>query len=352
MRGAAPRAFLYTALLVAGSYSHCLAQVPAVSIVSTTVAGHQVKYLVVHLDRVRVETALGHDLVARMESLQGMARDHHALAAIDGGYFESSFHGPLKDLIDTTVVNGRVVFKGDTGSTLFFDDENRARIEEIPLRIEGSIDGRYAYPHNWYAYWINRYPESAHPTVTIFTRAWGSSTDLRGLQVQVEKGFVTEISSRSLAIPSDGYVIYIRGEREIASRFRIGQRVAYRIVRSNALSLGAFADAQQAIGGGPRLVVNGRVALDPRAEGFRDPQLFRVCPRSAVGISRNSRVLILATASGTLHQMARIMRSLGAYQAMNLDGGASSGLWALGHYVRAPQRMLNNALLILPPTKP
>ncbi len=336
------------ALLVAASSSLCLAQTPAVSVVSAMIAGRPVKYLVVHLDRVRVETALGHDLVARMESLQGMARDHHALAAIDGGYFESSFHGPLKDLIDTTVVNGRIVFKGDVGSTLFFDDENRPRIEEIPLRIEGAVDGRYAWPHNWYAYWINRYPESTRPTVTIFTRAWGDSTDLHGFQVQVEKGFVTQISTRPLAIPSDGYTIYIRSEPEIASRFRIGERVQYRIVRGNALSLGDFADAQQAIGGGPRLLVNGRVALDPSAEGFHDPRLFRACARSAVGVTRNSRELILATATGTLHQMARIMRSLGAYQAMNLDGGASSGLWALGRYVRAPQRMLNNALLILP----
>jgi exopolysaccharide biosynthesis protein len=58
--------------------------------------------------------------------------------------------------------------------------------------------------------------------------------------------------------------------------------------------------------------------------------------------------LILATATGTLHQMARIMRRLGAYQAMNLDGGASSGLWAWGHYLTTPQRLLNNALLVLP----
>ncbi|HUY41179.1 MAG TPA: phosphodiester glycosidase family protein [Candidatus Dormibacteraeota bacterium] len=344
------RAFLYATLLLAASVSLCRAGArPAVSFATATISGRHVTYLVVRLDRVRVETALGHDRVARMESLAQMALRHHALAAIDGGFFESSFRGPIKDLIDTTVVNGRLVFKGDSGSTLFFDAKNRASIAQIPLRIEGALDGSYAYPNNWFAYWINRYPENAsRSTVTIFTPAWGSATGLRGFQVLVEDGVIVQIAHRSLPIPLDGYVIYVRGEPEMASHFRVGRRIAYRLVRRDGEGLGSFGDAWQAIGGGPRLLLDGRVALDPHAEGFHDPALFRIAERSIVGVTRDGRRLILATATGTLHQMARIMRRLGAYDAMNLDGGASSGLWAWGHYLTRPHRMLNNALLILP----
>lgn len=313
--------------------------------------GHHVKYLMVRLNRVRIEAALGWDHVARTESLAQMAMRHHALAAIDGGFFDSGYRGPFKDLIDTTIVDGHMVFKGDVGCTLFFNADNAAKMEEIPLRIEGSLDGSYAYPNNWYAYWINRFPEDEHDTVTIFTRAWGSATDLRGFQVQVENGFVTQISRSSLPIPRDGYVIYVRGERKMASHFRVGRRIEYRVVRTDGLALGAFADAWQAIGGGPRLIVDGHIELDPRAEGFHDPQLFRVVERSVIGVTRDGRTLILATATGSLHQMARIMRRLGAYEAMNLDGGASSGLWVRGRYMTKPQRMLTNALLVLPPTR-
>lgn len=68
-----------------------------------------------------------------------------------------------------------------------------------------------------------------------------------------------------------------------------------------------------------------------------------------VGISRDGHNLILAVSDGTLEESAAIMLRLGAYQAMNLDSNASSGLWFDGHYLREPGRLLNNALLVLPP---
>jgi len=39
------------------------------------------------------------------------------------------------------------------------------------------------------------------------------------------------------------------------------------------------------------------------------------------------------------------MKQLNAYNAMNLDGGASSGLWFKGSYIRKPGRLLSNALI-------
>jgi hypothetical protein len=345
----APRAFVYAALLVIATSSLCCARpIHAVSFGTAMIAGHRVKYLIVHLNDVRIVTGLGYDRVARTESLAHMALRNHALAAIDGGFFESSFHGPYKDLIGTTTVDGRLVFKGDVGCTLFFNAENEPSIAEIPLRIEGGMNGDYASPDDWYAYWINRYPENGRPTATIFTPMWGTTTHVHGFQVQVAGGVVRRISKRPLVIPPNGYVVYVRNIPALERLFRVGLHIEYRVVRSNGETLGAFGDARQAIGGGPRLIVDGRIALDPRAEGFRDPQLFRIVERSVVGVSRDRRTLILATATGSLHQMARIMRRLGAYEAMNLDGGASSGLWARGHYLTTPQRLLTNALLVLP----
>jgi exopolysaccharide biosynthesis protein len=47
--------------------------------------------------------------------------------------------------------------------------------------------------------------------------------------------------------------------------------------------------------------------------------------------------------------MADILRKLGAYQAMNLDGGASSGLYCNGQTLTAPGRLLSNALVFCRP---
>ena len=49
-------------------------------------------------------------------------------------------------------------------------------------------------------------------------------------------------------------------------------------------------------------------------------------------------------------RLARPVRAhhqeLGAYDAMNLDGGASTGLWVNGKYLVSPGRQINNALLL------
>lgn len=105
---------------------------------------------------------------------------------------------------------------------------------------------------------------------------------------------------------------------------------------------------QEGVGCGPRLVTDGHISLDLRGEKFTDPKVLVLSTaRSAVGLTRDRR-LLLVTTSGTIPQLAGIMKALGAYQAMNLDGGASSGLWLRGRYLRSPGRALSNCLLILP----
>lgn len=106
--------------------------------------------------------------------------------------------------------------------------------------------------------------------------------------------------------------------------------------------------AQEAVGCGPRLVTDGKVTLDMLGEKFTDPKVLRLSmARSAVGIT-NKRELIFVVTSGTMAQLAVLMQKLGCAQAMNLDGGASSGLWLQGRALRAPGRDLSNALLVLP----
>jgi exopolysaccharide biosynthesis protein len=41
-----------------------------------------------------------------------------------------------------------------------------------------------------------------------------------------------------------------------------------------------------------------------------------------------------------------MMKQAGAYQAMNLDGGASSGLYYNGKYLTTPGRQISNAIVV------
>jgi len=102
-----------------------------------------------------------------------------------------------------------------------------------------------------------------------------------------------------------------------------------------------------ALQAGPRLVTDGKISLNVLGEGFRDPKILtNGGARSALGITRDHRLILLTTGGATIPQLAEIMKQAGAWQAMNLDGGASSGLWVGGKYLTAPGRKLSNALVV------
>lgn len=103
----------------------------------------------------------------------------------------------------------------------------------------------------------------------------------------------------------------------------------------------------EAVGCGPRLVIDGVPKVSPYGEGFSDPEALATRTiRSAVGITADDRILLVVVHRAGLDDIARIMAALGCRQAMNLDGGSSSGLWYRGRSILSPGRNLSNALLI------
>lgn len=102
-----------------------------------------------------------------------------------------------------------------------------------------------------------------------------------------------------------------------------------------------------ALQAGPRLLVDGKVSLDVKAEGFKDPKILTGGgARSALGLTRDHKLILLTTSGATIPQLAEMMKQAGAYQAMNLDGGASSGLYYNGKYLTTPGRQISNALVV------
>ncbi|WP_068782504.1 phosphodiester glycosidase family protein [Paenibacillus sp. GM2] len=109
----------------------------------------------------------------------------------------------------------------------------------------------------------------------------------------------------------------------------------------------AEGDIQGGLQAGPRLIVNGKVALNVVEEGFKDPKILTGGgARSALGITRDHKLILLTTGGATIPQLAEMMKQAGAYQAMNLDGGASSGLYYNGKYLTTPGRKISNALVV------
>jgi len=105
-----------------------------------------------------------------------------------------------------------------------------------------------------------------------------------------------------------------------------------------------WAGVRSAVGGGPRLLVDGQAAVDWAAEGFDAGFAGSLNPRTAVGTSRDGRRLFLVTVDGrqafsqgvSLADMALILKRFGAWNAINLDGGGSTALAADGLTVSSP----------------
>lgn len=105
-------------------------------------------------------------------------------------------------------------------------------------------------------------------------------------------------------------------------------------------------DYETVLAGGPTLVYAGKIALNPKAEGFKDPSLFRDTQRTAVGITALNKVLFVSVnRSISLNNLAKIMLELGAVQAMSLDGGSSTALYSDGRFMSRSSRKLTNLLL-------
>lgn len=103
---------------------------------------------------------------------------------------------------------------------------------------------------------------------------------------------------------------------------------------------------ENAIGGGPCLVQNGKVRVTFADEvfyssGFQNEANYA---RTAVGWTRDHRLILLVVDGRqpghslglTLTQLAHVLISLGCEEAMNLDGGGSSAFVVNGHLLNRP----------------
>jgi len=116
------------------------------------------------------------------------------------------------------------------------------------------------------------------------------------------------------------------------------------------------------LGGGPTLVKNGQIRITYNEEVFfgSGVELTDRRPRTAVGYTSDNKMIIfiaeggLITSSGaTLQQTAEIMLSLGAVEAMNLDGGGSTTMAVNGRLFNRPsggtfQRPVPSILAVVP----
>lgn len=117
-------------------------------------------------------------------------------------------------------------------------------------------------------------------------------------------------------------------------------------------------EVQNAVGGGPLLLKNGRIEIDSIAEEFDTISFVNQRhPRTAAGITSKGHLLLVVvdgrasfSQGASLLEMATLMKIVGAKDAINLDGGGSTTMVVSGAVVNAPsdgrERYVANALMV------
>lgn len=158
--------------------------------------------------------------------------------------------------------------------------------------------------------------------------------------------FFDKQSLRPVAdIVSEGKLLHFGG---MGTGMAFGPGGAVDVVRLPMSRHVDWSEHRSALASGPLLVWDGFAKPRPGGEGFGDPSVFaRAAPRSAIGITGDNRLLLVATIRGSsLSRLARAMRSMGAVYAVNLDGGSSVGLSYRGRSIVSPGRSLTNVLCV------
>lgn len=215
----------------------------------------------------------------------------------------------------------------------------------------------------------------------LYTPERGESFDVpEGKAVTVSDGKITkvELKTEKINIPKDGYVLYFGkdsvNDDYIKNRFTAGKTVDFyhedpiRFDTTNIIKE-AVANNQSAlqqpmgedlstteidlnkadymISAGPYLVKNGNIIVDAKKQGFADPKIneYRL-QRSALGITADNKLVLVTGGNLNMTELAKVMVELKCHKAMNLDGGASSALYANGKMITPAGRNLNTVLMI------
>jgi len=96
-------------------------------------------------------------------------------------------------------------------------------------------------------------------------------------------------------------------------------------------------DAKLAVGGGSYLLKDGKKYFTNNhfSKQFTNSVVRRTC----IGINKEGKVLLVVIKGANIWRCANIMKSLGATDAISLDGGTSSQMYYEGKYIVASNRI-------------
>ena len=288
---------------------------------------------------IKVDTLTNTDSIGKLTSTRTLASQKGAIAAVNASFFTpdgSSKGHPLGTILDSgDIYAASSDFNryGDVMGTFSLTKLNEVIMSYWKTQISLITPNGTIIPAAQY----NKPNGSKYTDISIFDRKWGqtavgASTDMPDIvQMVVEEGKVTQflIAQPAAQIPQNGYVVVTRdaGGKTLQANYAIGDSVEMSIVTNPDWS-----NVKMAVTGCSVLLKDGNI---PEKFSYVDNSTSNH-PRTAVASSKDGKQLILVTVDGrqsssigmTQLGLAQFMQEIGAWNALNLDGGGSTTMVA------------------------
>ncbi|MDU5079784.1 phosphodiester glycosidase family protein [uncultured Tissierella sp.] len=263
------------------------------------------------------------------DKVSSMVEKHNAVAGINGDFFNYS---PMPSTLGALIENGELLTaRRDDAKPLlpgfFVDFLNNANIDYFQRTMEATNLTKGNKININAVNNVSTYFDA----VTLLNKHWGPKSigtkfhnDL--VEVVVKNDIVTDVrvGQEAIDIPEDGYVLIVRGyqKSQELQTFSVGDSIELNISSTPDINNIKFS-----IGGGSYILKNGelnRPDLDSPGNA----------PRTGIGINKDGTEVILVTIDGrdtsfkgvTQEMFGAIFKELGAYNALNLDGGGSTAM--------------------------
>ncbi len=284
-----------------------------------------------------------------LSSLLALASRQQALVAINGGYFNRVRRLPLGALRDGgRWLSGPILERGVIAwQPQQLPRFGRLRLEESLIDARGDRWPLLTLNSGYVQRGLSRYTDDWG---RVYTALSGGESALLIRQGQVLSLIENaQLRAGQPLSPGDSLIV-ARGGAPMPGA--PGDRLILFSRANNDLG-----DEPNVIGGGPLLLSGGRIVLDGARESFSPAFLGQGAPRTLVGSDGHQLWLLtmegVADSGPTLGQAALLLQQLGLQEALNLDGGSSTGLVLAGvHTVkgRGVAGAVHNGLGLVPLT--
>jgi len=338
------------------------------------------------LTKVRLDVHHALDKAIGLETTSSIAARGRAVAAINAGFFRLDKSALAGEAADYLVIDGELFSEGNRGRVGLHitNDKKKTNTAIEHFNINGwlgSSDSRFTIKLSG----VNR--ERSESEFILYTSRFGASTLTREKSTEIIIGNCQRGTKRfsflkyckdyrvlndvmDTPIPVGGYVVSMSPGQFRNKVLFLNELKTYEALANKKKSLflkiedsiskySLFSEEQDLVAGAPQLVKNGKIDITWEQEKASKAFVETRHPRTAVAKLKDGKFLML-TVDGrqpgvsvgmNLNELADYLLSLGAVDAMNLDGGGSTTMFLDGKVVNKPsdpngERKIGDAILV------